>query len=141
MSKTLIIATVAVMVVAVVLLGTSLFIPGGTKPTSAPADNSQSAQDSQTVSPTVTAAPVPIGTFRGTVASISAVSISVKGEFDTKTFSLSANLNVVRLTSGTLERGDAKTEQANASSLTIGQEVLVMSDKDGQNARAVVIIK
>lgn len=96
---------------------------------------------SPTASPISKPVPVTIATARGTVSAVSSSSITIKAATGDVTATFPANVDVQKLTSGTLEKGDAKTSPAKVEDIKVGQEVLLVLNKGTSQARSLLIIK
>lgn len=87
-------------------------------------------------------APVRIAQFRGIVESVNAKNLHlVLKDGKNETLTLYPGVDMQRIISGTLEKGDVNTEKANLNDLTMGQEVLVVINKDKGDVRTILIIK
>lgn len=98
----------------------------------------------QVEKPAFTPTPQPsikISTNRGIITAIDDQNISIKAGTNTATFSLKQAKDIQKVTSGTLESGKVKTAPAKLSDLKVGQEVLIVAEKDSTIARSILIIK
>lgn len=107
------------------------------------ATETKKPEQSPTPTSTSISKPVPVTTrtLRGTVTAVSDASISINSQGKVENFSLEGVNDIFRLTGGSLEGGDAKTAQAPLKDIKIGQEVLVIADKDSPAVQRLVIIK
>lgn len=136
---TIVVIVAAVLIVAFWLLGIVPSKPVKTLPT--PPQSSQQIPTLPPLKDIPTAVPIQIGTFRGTVTTVSKESITIKTTTDTKTFSMSGTGDIKLVTSGSFEAGNIETEQVQVYSLKADQEVLIISDKEGTKARSIIILK
>jgi len=92
-------------------------------------------------SPVSKPAPVQITTARGIISSLSGSNLVASISGQPVTYSLSGTKDFQRVTSGTVEKGDAKTAPSTLSDLKVGQEVLIITPISSTQARSVYIIK
>lgn len=96
---------------------------------------------SPTPTPVSKPAPVTINTVQGTIKSVSSSSVTLDVSGKNQTFSISGTKDFQKITSGTVEAGDAKTAPSSASELKVGQKVLIIHEIGSTSAKAVYIIK
>ena len=133
--------TLFLVLLLVLLFGLGFFVIRSQRTTVAPAPRTSQIQASPTPVIISTPIPVPITTVRGMITSVTATSLTVTSPAATKNIPISQTVDVQRVTSGTLEGGNAKTVQAATSDLKNGQEVFVIIDKDTSAVRSIFILK
>jgi hypothetical protein len=94
-----------------------------------------------TATPISKQVPVTIITSRGTVEKVDQSSLSLKTATETVNVTFEDNVDVQRLTSGTLEKGDGKTAPAKLTDIAVGQEVMAVINKGTSKARSLLIIR
>ena len=101
------------------------------------------AQKTLTPTPTrdVTPVPVTIRTGRGKIVAVNATSVSVQAGTKTEVYTLNTKTEIYKLTGGTLEGGNAQTALVTAANLAVGQEVMVIADKNSPTVQRIVIVK
>lgn len=83
-----------------------------------------------------------IYTSRGIITSLTSLSLTIKVDGESQTYSLADTKDFQKLVSGTLAGGDAKTIPVSLTDLKTGQEVKIVTKRESTNsAVAVLIIK
>ncbi len=140
---------VVIGVSALALVVVFLIIASQKNKSTTPVDQTtnQTSQQSVKSNPTPVASaiskPVPVvtRTLRGTAASVNQNSLSLTVSGKTEVLNLATTNDVYKLTGGTIEGGNAKTQPAKVSDIKAGQELLVIADKNSPNVQRVVILK
>ena len=96
---------------------------------------------SPTPTPVSKPAPVTINTVTGTITALSSSSLTIDAGGKLQVFSISGTKDFQKITSGTIEAGDAKTAPSSASELKVGQKVFIIYNIGSTAAKSIYIIK
>lgn len=117
------------------------------KPAGAPTNNSQSSTSTtkpKSTNPKSTTNPNPpsiqITSLQGKVTAVGNGSLTVDSQGKSQTLNIKDTKDIQKLSSGTLQAGNAKTGQATISDVKVGSQVMLVLDKDTTNVRTILII-
>lgn len=93
--------------------------------------------------PTPISKPVPVvtRTLQGVATTVNKNTLVLTTSGKSETLNLSSINDVYRLTGGTIDGGNAKTEPAKVTDVKAGQELWVIADKNSPNVQRIVILK